>query len=98
MVETKLSDLGEVAWTAPREQLEDELREINLDLFAAAIELRMAFNGAADPINPERALMITRVLRHRLQNWAPSSPAGNHYADSGARQFLSGVLREVCNC
>ena len=69
-----------------------------LNLYDAAMTLRMARDGSADPIPAEDAREIREVLERRIgPEWRPSLWPARTRSDEALRAFVQAVLDETAD-
>lgn len=67
----------------------------SLNLFDAALQLRMSHDGSMDPMSPEDEAEVIAALEARLDSWRPSLWPERKRADNAVREFVLAVLEEV---
>lgn len=64
-------------------------------LLDACLELRMACNGAGDPLLPGEKPKMLAALRARLNTWSPSLSSNRARFDAAVRELVTATLLEV---
>lgn len=66
----------------------------SLNLYDAAMAIRMGRDGSADPLDPDREAEIVAVLRQRLAEWRPSIWPRRERSDALLRELIASILDE----